>query len=349
MLTSLLFDMKRWATVLTIITTAILAFLPCSCRKQDTAVETPVLDLPSQIEAESEGSYPSRPIKMIVAYKEGGGTDIAAKLICAAADDYMPEPFVIENIVGTDGELGYTELCSAKPDGYTIGFINIPTFLSITMSRSTLYSVDGIEPIANIVYDPGVLAVRSDSPIMDFQGFIEAAKSSPGIIRVGNNGYGASDHLMAAEIAKRTGLDLAHVPFPGTTDMLEELESGHIDAVAAKVSEVASLEKEGKVRILCLFAEKRFSDFPDVPTARELGYDIVFGSARAVAAPDGTPREIISYLADIFRTAVEDPEVAEKAAAQSIPLEYMGPDELSALIDDMLLYRESWAKLINEH
>ena len=166
---------------------------------------------------------------------------------------------------------------------------------------------------------------------------IEAAEGNPGCIRIGNNGYGASDHIMAAVIAKEAGIDVSHVPFPGTSDMIDALEKGYIDVTAAKISEVASQAERGDLRILCIFSDERFPEFPDVPTAKELGVDIEFGSARALAAPKDTPKHIIGYLSDAFRLAIEDPETVEAAHGSSIPLFYMSPDELSLLIDGMMV------------
>ena len=337
--------MKIRSLVFTVILIMFLLILPAGCCRKG-AVETTVSDSSAVAFPDDSAPYPSKPINVIVAYKEGGGTDISAKLICKAAERYIGQPLEIENIVGTDGELGYTELCNAKPDGYTIGFINLPTFLSIPLSRSTLYSINDVEPIANIVYDPGVLAVKADSSMESLSDLIEAAEGNPGCIRIGNNGYGASDHIMAAVIAKEAGIDVSHVPFPGTSDMIDALEKGYIDVTAAKISEVASQAERGDLRILCIFSDERFPEFPDVPTAKELGVDIEFGSARALAAPKDTPKHIIGYLSDAFRLAIEDPETVEAAHGSSIPLFYMSPDELSLLIDGMMERRDSWADLI---
>ena len=297
--------------------------------------------LDSRAETKDELRYPEHPITVIVAYKEGGGTDKIARAICSVAEKYIGTELIIKNIPGADGELGYMQICTANPDGYTIGFINLPTFVSIPQGRKTLYSDSDIEPVMNVVYDPSVLAVRSDSRLVDFQAFIDWARENPFALTVGNNGYGASNHVAAAELAKGAHIDVQHIPFGGSADMIRALEEGYVDSMIAKQSEISELEKQGKVRLLCSFTETRLEPFPDTPTLRELGIDIEFGSARALAAPKDTPHEIIEYLHQAFRKTLEDDEMKRLSKELDIPLMYIGPDELARYIERWREYAEN--------
>lgn len=251
-------------------------------------------------------TYPEGPIRMIVAYKEGGGTDIGARLLCSVAEQYLGCEIIVDNVVGADGELGYAQLCAAKPDGYTIGFINLPTFVSLPLDRKTAYSIGCIEPIMNYVFDSAVIVVRSDSPFTDFASFLSFAQANPHTLLVGNNGYKASNHIASAMLSKEFSIDLVPVPLEGSAGMIEALASGDIDLGIAKVSEVASLVKEGRFRLLASFTEERLDVFPSVPTLREQGHDCVFGSARALVAPRGTSAEILKVLQDAFAKAIND-------------------------------------------
>lgn len=290
--------------------------------------------------------YPSKPVNVVIAYKAGGGTDVGARILMAEAQKNFEQPFVIVNKPGADGEIGYTELLKANPDGYTIGFINLPTFVSLPLQRETKYKIEDAEPIMNHVYDPGVLVVRADSEFNTLSDFVDFAKANPEKITVSNNGTGASNHIGAADFAKEAGIELTHVPFGGSSDMLAALRGGHVNATVAKISEVASLVKSGELRLLATFTEERLAGFEETPTLTESGYPVLFGSARAIVAPKGTPKEVIEKLHNVLKTALESPENIEKSQNANLPLKYMSPEELGQYIkDDDKYMREVGEKL----
>ncbi|WP_303873051.1 tripartite tricarboxylate transporter substrate binding protein [Tepidanaerobacter acetatoxydans] len=280
-----------------------------------------------------ELKYPEKPINVIVAYKAGGGTDVGARILCSEAEKILGQPLVIINKPGADGELGYTELCKSPPDGYTIGFINLPTFVNLYLERKTEFDKNSITPILNHVYDPGVLVVKSNSPFETLEQFVDYAKAHPEEITISNNGTGASNHIGAAHFAKLADIKVTHVPFGGSADMLAALRGDHVMATVAKISEVAALVKNGELRILASYTEERLEDFPDVPTMREKGYDVLFGSARALVGPKGIPQEIADKLHDSFKKALESPSHIEKAKNADLPIKYMSPQELMDYIE----------------
>ncbi|QXM07059.1 tripartite tricarboxylate transporter substrate binding protein [Crassaminicella indica] len=286
----------------------------------------------------SSGNFPNKPIEVIVAYKAGGGTDRGARVLAPIAEEKLGQPFVIINKPGADGELGFTELAQAKPDGYTIGFINLPTFVSLPLQRNTKYTKDDVVPIINHVYDPGVLVVKADSQWKTLEDFITYAKENPEKITVSNNGTGASNHIGAAHLAYEAGIKLTHVPFGGSSDMLAALRGGHVDATVAKVSEVANLVKSGELRILASYTKERLEDFPEVPTLKEKGYDILFGSARAIVAPKGTPDKIVKILHDKLKEAIESDEHMKAAKNADLPIKYMSSQELKEFMDEQEAY-----------
>ncbi len=282
--------------------------------------------------------YPAQDITVIVAYKAGGGTDIGARALCSVAQKYLPVSLVVKNLSGADGELGYAKLCNAKPDGYTIGFINLPTFVSLPLDRKTLYDDEHITPIMNQVYDPSVLVVRTDSRLTTLEAFIRHAKAYPFAITVGNNGYRASNHIAAASLCKEADIDVTHIPFGGSTDMLSALLDGRVEAAVAKISEVADYVRNNEFLLLCSFTNERLTAFPDVPTLKEQGFDLVFGSARALVAPKDTPQAIVERLLQAFNQAMEDPQMKELSETLDLPLMYMGPEELNNYIQQQKQY-----------
>jgi tripartite-type tricarboxylate transporter receptor subunit TctC len=282
--------------------------------------------------------FPNQEISVIIAYKEGGGTDIGARVLCTVAEKYLGVPLKIKNVSGGDGELGYAQLNNSKPDGYTIGFINLPTFVALPLDRATLYSIDGIEPIMNHVFDPAVLVVPYTSSCHTLEEFIAKALSNPFSVTVGNNGYGASNHIAAAHFCKETGIQVTHIPFGGSCDMLKALKEGYVEAVVAKISEVAQGNRDQTYRILASFTEERLSSFPEVPTLREKGIDLTFGSARALVAPKGTPPSIIALLLEAFKAAMEDPENIEQSNRLDLPLLYMESEQLADYVVEQKRY-----------
>lgn len=282
---------------------------------------------------EKKDNYPTKPINVIVAYKAGGGTDVGARILTSVAEKTLGQPLVVVNKDGADGEIGYTELCKSNPDGYTIGFINLPTFVSLPLERKTQFTKDSVAPIINHVYDPGVLVVKGNSQWKTLEEFVKYAKGNPEKITISNNGTGASNHIGAAHFALLADIKITHVPFGGSTDMIAALRGDHVNATVAKISEVASLSKSGELRILASYTEERLNDFSDVPTLKEKGYDVLFGSARAVVAPAGTPDEIVKKLHDVFKESIESSEHMEKAKNANLPIKYMGPEELKKYMD----------------
>ena len=190
----------------------------------------------------------------------------------------------------------------------------------------------------NHVFDPGVLAVKADSKWQTLEDFIEDAKANPDKLTVSNNGTGASNHIGAAHFAYEAGIKITHVPFGGSTDMIAALRGNHVDATVAKISEVGNLVKNNELRVLAVFTEKRLANFSDIPTLKEKGYNVLFGSARAIVAPKGTPDEVIKTLHDTFKTALESPENVEKSNNSNLPLQYMSPEELTNFINEQEIY-----------
>ncbi len=322
--------------VLIILILVISLLLLASCSRKEKAVEAVITKRHTET---TDLDYPSKPITIIVAYKKGGGTDNIARRIAEKVEENTGVEIIIKNIIGSDGELGYTQLAKSNPDGYTLGFINIPTMITIPLKRETQYNENEIEPIINIVYDPSVIVVRSDSRIVTFSDFLAIARENPFLLKVGNNGYGASNHIAAASLAQKANINITHIPFGGSADMIKALKDGNVDAIAVKISEVADLVKDGTFRLLVSFTEERMRGYEDVPTLKEYGIDFVFGSARAIAAPSETPERIINFLHDEFKKAVE--ELEKEDTENTLSLRYMSREETKEYIKEWQDYIRS--------
>lgn len=265
---------------------------------------------------------PSGDVNVIVAYKAGSGTDTGARLLASEAEKNIGKTLIINNLPGADGKIGWTQLVNAKPDGQTIGFINLPTFTTLAASPDSTFKVSDVVPIVNHLSETGVVAVKADSPWKSLKDLVDACKQKP-TYRASTNGVEASNHTAAQLLARSGGFDYKAIPYGGTADQLLALRQGEVDFTCAKVADVAPLIKGDKpeLRILGVFAPERLKELPDVPTLKENGlYDKWYGSARGIVAPKGTPPEVIDFYVEAFRKTMQDPAniAAHEKAGQTI-------------------------------
>lgn len=279
---------------------------------------------------------PTGDVNVIVAYKAGSGTDTGARLLASEAEKLIGKPLIINNLPGADGKIGWTQLVNAKPDGHTIGFINLPTFTTLATQPDTTFTIADIVPIANHLSETGVVAVKADSPWQSIQDLVKACKENPNL-KASTNGVEASNHTAAQLLAKSGNFDYKAIPYGGTADQLQALRQGEVDFTCAKVADIMPLIQGDKpeLRILGVFSEERLSELPNVPTLKENGlYDKWYGSARGIVAPKGTPPEIIDFYVDAFRKTMQDPEniAAHQKAGQTI--QFLDNEQYAKLIKD---------------
>lgn len=282
--------------------------------------------------AVAQSNYPDRPIQMIVAYSAGGGTDIAARTLAPFIGKYLNGNVTVVNKPGAGGEVGFTEIAQAKPDGYTIGFINTPNLVTIPIQRETRYELESFTPVNNVVYDPGGVHVRPDSDIKTLAELVEYARANPNAVTYGTTGIGSDDHLAMLALERSADIKMTHVPFPGSSAVRSALLGGHITLGVFNMGEGVALLEEGQIRSLGQMGETRWDQTADVPTFKEQGFEIVQGSSRGIATPAGVPDDIVAKLADAIQKAITDPEFQAKAAEQSLPLDSMGPQQYSDML-----------------
>jgi tripartite-type tricarboxylate transporter receptor subunit TctC len=291
-------------------------------------------------------SYPDRPITMIVAFAAGGGTDTAARTLARFMEKDLGQPVVVVNRPGAGGEIGWAELARAKPDGSTIGFTNTPNIVTVPIERQARFRLEDFAPIANIVDDPGGIWVLADSPHATLADLLAAARRAPGTLGYGTTGVGSDDHLAMLALERATGTSFLHIPFGGSSQVRTALLSKQLPIGVVNMAEGVADWRQGILRPLAQLGPARWPVTPDVPTMRELGFDVVEGSMRGIAAPAGVPRPVLDRLAQAVRRAVADPEFQAAAAQQSLPLRFLGPDEYRA---ELLALRDHYARLWAAH
>lgn len=293
--------------------------------------------------ANAHAAWPEdRPIEFLVAYAPGGSTDVMARAMQPFLEKRLDAKIVIVNRPGAAGEIAYTALSKAKPDGYTFAFINTPGFVSTRVQRKVGYQETAIRPVARIVDDPTVLAVPNDSSYQSLDDFIQAAKAAPGKLSVGTSGVGTDDHLMMVQLEQLTGITLTHVPFAGASESATALMGGHISSAGQNISE---LSDDSKYRVLAQFSSERMPQEPELPTAKEQGVDLVMTSERGIAAPAKVPDDIEKRMADAVKAVLEDPAFLKKAKDLSLPIAYLsGADWQKGLDEQKTRYQALWDK-----
>jgi len=292
----------------------------------------------------SAQAYPDRPINLIIPFPAGGATDAGARAMIPFLEKYLGAQFVIINRAGAGGEIGSVELAKASPDGYTIGFINTPNVLTIPIERKARYRLEDFAPIANILDDPGAIAVRKESRFKTLRDVVDFAKANPEAVTYGTTGVGSDDHLATLAIERLTGAKLTHVIFSGGAQVRTALFGGHIELGVYNIAEMMSDIRNGLVRPLGQMSAERWSEASDIPTLREQGFDIIMSAARGIVAPAGTPDAIRDQIAQAIAKTMADPAFQAIAKRHPLPLRFMPSAEYGSWLVEM---RASFQQLWN--
>jgi tripartite-type tricarboxylate transporter receptor subunit TctC len=249
-------------------------------------------------------AFPVRPIKLIIAFPAGGPTDITMRSLADSAGKVLGQPVIVENKPGAGGTLPAQTLQTSQPDGYTLAQIPLGVFRLPYTAKINWDPIKDISYVLNVTgYAFGVV-VPADSPLRTWTHFVAWAKANPGKLSYGSTGTMTSPHLTMELIAQQLGLDLVHVPYKGSADLAQAITGGHIMA-AADSTGFAPLVESGKLRVLNTWGEKRLAKFPDAPTLKELGLNLVQNSPFGIGAPRGTPPNVVKALHDAFKKAME--------------------------------------------
>lgn len=293
----------------------------------------------------ASAAYPERPINLIVPFPPGAGTDLTARSIATCMEKFLDGPgIVVINRSGAAGDIGMSALARSAPDGYTIGIVNTPGLLSIPIERTTNYTIDSFDLIANLVDDPGTINVLGDSHITNVKELVEAARKNPGTFTVGTQGPGSAGHLSLLALEHAAGVSFSMIPFQGAAPASIALLGNVVDGTTANLGEALGFKAGRSWRILGVMSDKRFAEAPDVPTFRESGLDVLGGSMRGLAGPKGMPTEVLKRLSTTVKQCNEDKQYLERARDTFQPLRYLPRDaymESLKAVDKQL--RTLWA------
>ena len=275
--------------------------------------------------------FPSKPIQLMVAYPAGGSTDVGASIVASIAEKALGQPIVVVNKGGAGGQVGWTELVRQRPDGYYIGYINLPATNTVILDpdRKAIFTEKDFSPIINQVLDPGVIWVRADSPYKTVHDLIDGAKKAPSTIRTATTGILSDDHLASLRsVVAARGAVFRLVHLEGGAAQLKEIMAGNIDAAFDNVGSIMTRVKSGEVRALAVMDDVRSKFLPDVPTMKELGYPtVISNSTRGIAGPKGLPEPVLNKLREVLKKAMEDPDHVGKLENQGLAIKVMVGDE----------------------
>ncbi len=293
-------------------------------------------------------AYPTKPLNFIVGFAAGGSSDLGSRLVAAAAEKRLGQQIMVVNRAGAGGQVGWTELAGAKPDGYTIGLISFPAANTIMLDpeRKATFTIDSFELIINTVLDRGAVYVKANSPYRNLQQLIDDAKKRPDQVRAAASGILSQPHLALLALEDVAGIRLRTVQFDGSAPAMTALLGDNVDAVFDNVGAWAPRVKEGELRVLAVLDRERSKFLPNVPTSLEQGYPgVLSSSARGIAAPKGTPDSIVKRLQAAIRQSLEDPETVDKMEKMGLAIKIMVGDEYPTYFKEV---HETTRKLVQK-
>ncbi len=282
------------------------------------------------IAAPAVAAWPDRPVKIIVPFNPGAGTDQQGRLVEKEFRQTFGQPLNFIYKPGADGAIGATELAKSKPDGYTIGLYAFPLMVMSPLLGKGQYTPESFDYLAISSTDVAVVVVPKDSPIKSFEDFVAKAKANPNKMRVGVVEILGPSHIAALKLQQQ-GVPMNIVPHAGGAKALVAVLGGHIDALITVKG--ASLNSASKLNYLAVASESEDPELSGTPTLQEKGYDIVSVAARLWLAPKGLPDDVRQRLTDGLRTIYASKEVQERHRGAGIPVQFESGEVLKAWIE----------------
>lgn len=293
-------------------------------------------------------SYPTKPVRLIVAFPAGGGSDIVGRIVAQNLSDRLGQQVFVDNRAGAGGSIGTGAAVSAPPDGYTLVLggtseIAVNPFIYSKLGYDT---VKDLVAIGLVGTTPMVVVVPPDLPAKSVQDFIAMAKAKPGQVNVGSAGNGSFTHLAAELFRSMNGLKWQHVPYKGAPPALNDLAGGRVQAMFSTVPAAIALIKADRIRPIAVSTQSRAATLPEVPTVIEsgiAGYDVQFWYG--VFAPAATPKDIVAKLSQAVAQAVKEPSLIESLAKQGVIASDMTPQQFADYVKAEVA---RWGKVVKE-
>lgn len=258
----------------------------------------------------SADEFPSKDIQYVIPFGPGGESDISARLQQKYFEEITGQQLVVQYMPGGGGAVGWSQLSDMSADGYTIMGSNLPHIILKPMGKDVGFQTDDLNNFFYFHYSPDAILVRNDSPYETLDDLIQAAEEAPGAVTLSGSGTYSANDVANTRFQQLADVTTTYIPFKGTGAAVTALLGGQVQAEWGYTTVAAN--HQDKVRMLAVAAEERHPMFPDVPTFKELGYDMVGGAYRGMAVPEGTPEEVQQKLSNIFQQINENPEFQQK-------------------------------------
>ena len=286
--------------------------------------------------AHAADDFPTRPMTYMITFNPGGQSDREARRQEPMLKELLGQNVLIDYKVGGGGALGWKELVTSKPDGYTFAGFNIPHTILQPMLQEVGYKTDQLVPVCIFQRTYLGLAVPVDSPYKTYEEFIAAAKKAPGKMKLCGSGSLSGHHIALLSLQKQAGVRMTYIPETGSATQMTGFLGGHYDAIIANSDDLVRFRD--KARILAVTSAERLKLFPDVPTFKEKNLDIVLSIDRGVALPPGAPDSVVRTLEKAFLNIANRPEVIEAQTREGFTPVAMGHDECIAYIKEMTTF-----------
>jgi tripartite-type tricarboxylate transporter receptor subunit TctC len=299
-------------------------------------------------QASAQVPYPNRPIRLIVPYPPGAGTDFTAREIAQQYSKALGQQVVVDNRPGAAATIGHALAAKSLPDGYTLllgttgGLVSGPALAGSTIPYDPLKD---FAPIGLATYVPYALAVTASLPANNVKELIDLARASPGKLNVASPGVGTPNHLGAAQLMTLTGIELVHVPYKGGSLAITDLMAGNVQILVTGLLALLPLHQTGRLRILGVGHPQRLKAYPDIPTIAETVPGYYNTGWWGIVAPAGTPNEIVERLNAIMNRGLATPEVSQRFVKNGLEVATTTPQEFHDMIVSDL---QMWKKLIKD-
>jgi tripartite-type tricarboxylate transporter receptor subunit TctC len=299
------------------------------------------------VHAQGEAAWPVRQVRFLIPFAAGGGQDVFWRILADRLSRTLRATFIVENKAGAGGGIGALDIVRAAPDGGA--FLTTTNSLSILPALYPALGFDperDLAPVSLLCDVPVGILVRADSPYRDLLGLIAAARAAPARLTYGSGGVGTSNHLAAALLAVRAGIEVTHVPYRGVSQAVTAVYAGDIDYTFGSMLELGTHARQGRARLLGVTSTTRMAQFPDVPSVAEIlpGYAALtwFG----MFAPRGLPAALLRQMADELAALREDAELAARIAAAGAVIRLDGPRALATrMAEDVATWKDVVARL----
>jgi len=276
-----------------------------------------------------EGPFPApgRPITIIVPYAPGGVTDTGARLLAVGLEKELATPVVVANKPGASSQVGLMELLRAKPDGYTLSYVVLPTVIThyAVPGRDVTYTRTSFQPVAMHHYVPQTISVRADSKYQALRDLVEAARKSPDTISISDSGLMAVPHTEVLMLQRAAGVRFVSVHFTGGAPSITALLGGHVDALAGATADALPHKQSGAFRVLGVAAEAPDKSMPEVPTMKAQGYDVIAASWTGIIAPAGISPAVVDTLTRAIRKVIDGTEHQKRLEELALAPLYLDP------------------------